>query len=153
MKAFPVTVLCKVMRVSRSGFYQYLRYGYGHVMDTDFFLLTRARQIHCSTRGCYGSRRMSRQLREDGHDVGRHRARTLMKKAGVAVKRRKRFKKTTDSNHKLPLAANVLDRNFSVDRPNAAWCCDITYLWTVQGWLYLAVIIDLFSRKAVWVGP
>jgi len=92
---------------------------------------------------------MSKQLRDDGHDVGRYRARSLMKKAGVAVKHRKRFRKTTDSNHKLPVAPNLLDRNFSVDRPNTAWCSDITYLWTVQGWLYLAVIIDLYSRKVV----
>ena len=149
MKAFPVTLLCKLMRVSRSGFYQYLRYGHGYIRDTDIVLLSRVRQIHCSSRGSYGSRRMSRQLREDGHNVGRQRARSLMKKAGVAFKYRKKFKKTTDSNHKLPVAPNLLDRNFSVDRPNAAWCGDITYLWTVQGWLYLAVIIDLYSRKVV----
>ena len=118
-------------------------------MDIDFVLLAKVRQIHSDTRGSYGSRRMSRQLRDDGHDVGRYRARALMKKAGVTVKHRKRFKKTTDSNHKLPVAPNLLDRNFSVDRPNAVWCSDITYLWTVQGWLYLAVIIDIFSRKVV----
>ena len=149
MKAYPVTLLCRVMGVSRSGFYQYLKFGRGYIMDTNFFLISRVRQIHSSTRGSYGSRRMSKQLREDGHDVGRYRARSLMKKAGVAFKYRKRFKKTTDSNHKLPVAANLLNRNFSVDRPNAVWCSDITYLWTVQGWLYLAVIIDLYSRKVV----
>lgn len=92
---------------------------------------------------------MSRQLRDEGQDVGRYRARSLMNKAGVAVKYRKKFKKTTDSNHKLPVAPNLLDRKFSVDRPNAVWCSDITYLWTMQGWLYLAVVIDLCSRKAV----
>jgi transposase InsO family protein len=92
---------------------------------------------------------MSRQLRDEGHDIGRYRARSLMKKAGVAVKFRKRFKKTTDSNHKLPVAPNLLDRNFSVERPNTAWCGDITCVWTQQGWLYLAAVIDLFSRKVV----
>ena len=89
------------------------------------------------------------KLRYDDHDVGRYRARTLMKKACVKVKHRKRFKKTTDSNHKLPVAPNLLNRNFSFDRPNTAWRSDITYLWTIQGWLYLAVIIDLYSRKVV----
>lgn len=148
-KAFPVTLLCKVMRVSRSGFYQYLKYGCVYIMDPDFLLLTKVRRIHANTRGSYGSRRMSKELRDDGHDVGRYRARSLMKKAGVAVKQRKRFKKTTDSKHNLPVAPNLLDRKFSVDRPNDAWCADISYLWTIQGWLYLAVIIDLFSRKVV----
>jgi len=137
------------MRVSRSGFYQYLKYGSGCILGSDIDLISRVRQIHHATRASYGSRRMSRQLREDGHDVGRYRARSLMKKAGVAFKYRKKFKKTTDSNHKLPVAPNLLERNFSTDRPNAVWCTDITYLWTVQGWLYLAVIIDLYSRKVV----
>ena len=72
-----------------------------------------------------------------------------MKKANVSVKRRKKFKKTTDSNHDLPIAPNLLDRQFKVQRPNTVWCADITYLWTCQGWLYLAVVIDLYSRKIV----
>jgi putative transposase len=142
-------LLCSVMRVSRSGYYQYLRYGSGHIIDPDFFLISRVRQIHRDTRASYGSRRVSEQLQKDGHDVGRYRARTLMRKAGVRVKYRKKFKITTDSNHKLPVAPNILERNFTTDRPNAVWCTDITYLWTMQGWLYLAVIIDLYSRKVV----
>ena len=108
-------------------------------MDPDFELIAKVRQIHSDTRGSYGSRRMSGQLREDGYDVGRYRARSLMKKAGVSVKRRKRFKRTTDSNHKLPVAPNLLNRQFEVERPNTVWCADITYLWTIEGWLYLAV--------------
>jgi transposase InsO family protein len=72
-----------------------------------------------------------------------------MKKTGVSVKRRKKFKKTTDSNHKHPVAPNLLNRQFDVERPDAVWCADITYLWTVQGWLYLAVVLDLYSRKIV----
>ena len=118
-------------------------------MDPDFELIAKVRQIHSDTRGSYGSRRMSDQLRDDGHDVGRYRARTLMKKTGVSVKRRKKFKKTTDSKHNLPVAPNLLDRNFQVDRPDAVWCSDISYLWTMEGWLYLAVVIDLYSRKVV----
>jgi putative transposase len=140
--------MCSVMRVSRSGYYQYLKYGSGYI-DPDFFLLSKVRRIHSDTRGSYGSRRMSRQLRDEGHDVGRCRARSLMKKAGVKVKYHKRFKRTTDSKHKLPVAPNLLDRKFEVDRPDVAWCADITYLWTLQGWLYLAVVIDLCSRKVV----
>lgn len=83
-------------------------------------------------------------LRIQGHNVGRYRAVSLMKKAGVSVTHRKKFKITTDSKHNLPVAPNLLDRNFNVDRPDPVWCRDITYLWIMEGWLYLAVIIDLF---------
>jgi len=137
------------MRVSRSGYYQFVKYGSGYVIDPDILLISKVRRINGDTRGSYGSRRMSKQLRKEGHDVGRSRARNLMKKAGVKFKYRKKFKRTTDSNHKLPVAANLLDRQFEVDRPDAVWCSDITYLWTLQGWLYLAVVIDLCSRKVV----
>ena len=137
------------MRVSRSGYYQYLRYGSGYYIDPDFFMISRVRQIHRETRASYGSRRMAEKLQKDGIHVGRYPARTLMKKAGVAVKHLKKFRITTDSNHKLPVAPNLLDRRFAVDRPNTAWCTDISYIWTIEGWLYLAVIIDLWSRKVV----
>lgn len=149
MKAFPVTTLCSVMGVSRSGFYQYLKYGSGYIIDPNFLLISKVRQIHSATRGSYGSRRMSAQLKQDGYHVGRFRAGSLMKKAGVWVRLRKKFKRTTDSKHNLPVAPNLLHRNFSVGRPNAVWCSDITYLWTLEGWLYLAVIIDLYSRKII----
>src|SRR5450756_2245213 len=89
------------------------------------------------------------RLRSQGHDVGRYRSRSLMKKAGVSVKRRKKFRITTDSNHNLPVAPNLLNRNFQVDLPDTVWCSDISYLWTMEGWLYLAVVIDLYARKVV----
>ena len=141
--------MCSVMQVSRSGYYQYLKYSFLYTIDPDLHLLLKVRRIHKITRGSYGSRRMSRELRKDGDDVGRYRARSLMKKAQVSVKHRKKFKITTESNHKLPVAPNLLERQFEVEQPNRVWCADITYLWTMQGWLYLAVIIDLFSRKVV----
>ena len=112
-------------------------------------MLSQVRHIHKETRGTYGSRRMSEALKAAGYAVGRFRARSLMKKAGLEVKRPKRFKKTTDSRHKLPVAPNRLNQQFRVDQPNKIWCGDITYLWTLEGWLYLAVIIDLYSRKVV----
>jgi transposase InsO family protein len=122
---------------------------YENKIDPDFELIARVRQIHSDTRGNYGSRRMSSQLKDEGGNVGRYRARTLMNKAGVFVKHRKKFKRTTDSNHKLPVAPNLLNRQFEAKRPDTVWCADITYLWTLQGWLYLAVVIDLYSRKIV----
>ena len=72
-----------------------------------------------------------------------------MRKAGVSYTYKKKFKRTTDSNHNLPLAKNLLNRKFNVDQPNATWCADISYLWTNEGWLYLALVIDLYSRQAV----
>lgn len=118
-------------------------------IDKDFKLLSEVRQIHSETRGAYGSRRISGRLRSQGHNVGRFRARSLMKKAGISVKHGKKFRITTDSRHNLPVASNLLNRNFQPARPDAVWCSDITYLWTMEGWLYLAVVIDLFSRKVV----
>jgi transposase InsO family protein len=100
------------MEVSRSGYYQYLKTDHNIKLDNDFGLLSKVRQIHSETRGAYGSRRTSKSLRFQGHDVGRYRARSLMKKAGVFVKRRKKFTITTDSKHNLPVAPNLLNRNF-----------------------------------------
>jgi len=137
------------MEVSRSGYYQYFKKDHNIKIDKDFSLLSKVWQIHSETRGAYGSRRTSERLRSQGHDVGRYRARSLMKKAGVFVTRRKKFRITTDSKHNFPVAPNLLNRNFQVDRPDAVWCSDITYLWTMEGWLYLAVTIDLYSRKVV----
>ena len=118
-------------------------------VDKDFVLVSIIRQIHSETRGAYGSRRTSKRLRSQGHNVGRYRSRSLMKKAGVSVKHRKKFRITTDSNHNLPVAPNLLNRNFQVDLPDTVWCSDISYLWTMEGWLYLAVVIDLYARKVV----
>ena len=100
-------------------------------------------------KGTYGSRRMSEQLRSQGHEVGRSQARTLMKKAAIEVKTKKKFKRTTDSKHLYPVAPNLLNQEFAVDCPNTVWVGDITYLWTAEGWLYLAVVLDLFSRRIV----
>jgi len=118
-------------------------------IDKDFVLLSEIRQIHKQTRGSYGARRIAEKLQAKGYPVGRYRAGSLMKKAGLSATQSKKFKVTTNSKHSLPVAPNLLNRNFDVDRPNTVWCSDITYLWTMEGWLYLAVIIDLFSRKVV----
>jgi len=118
-------------------------------IDKDFNLLSKVREIHKQSKGSYGSRRMSKRLGELGYDVGRHRARSLMKKADVSYKRRKKFRRTTDSKHNFPVAKNLLERNFTAHAPDTIWCADISYLWTIEGWLYLAVVMDLYSRKIV----
>ena len=146
---YPVTLLCQVMEVSRSGFYAFQKRLQRPDDVGEQRLIVKVRAIHKANDEAYGSRRISKALRADGEDVGRCQAGTLMKKANVEVKQKKRFRVTTDSNHDYPVAPNLLDRQFDIETPNTAWGGDITYLWTDEGWLYLAVIIDLFSRRVV----
>lgn len=151
MKAYPVTILCKVMNVSRSGFYEYLkRYVDNPTNNTnDMVLKARIKAIFKLSRSSYGSRRMLEQLRSEGHKIGRYKVRRLMRDLGLKAKMRRRFKVTTESRHSFPVAANILDRKFDVEKPNSVWTADISYVWTLEGWLYLAVIMDLFSRQIV----
>jgi len=146
---YPVTILCKVMRVARSGFYAWTRRGKSKRQRQNEELVAVVRKIHAESDATYGTRRIAGALVAMGYDCGRAKARTLMRLAGVFVKRRRRFKITTDSLHKFPVSPNLLDRNFMVEQPNKTWVSDITYIWTNEGWLYLAVVIDLFNRQVV----
>ena len=151
MKAYPVTLLCKVMQVSRSCFYDYL-HGYKYGSDdsgADAVLQARIRAIFKQHKGSYGSRRILKQLRLEGHLIGRYKVRRRMRLLGLKAKVRRRYKVTTESRHSFAVAANILNRNFHVTEPNKVWTADISYLWTLEGWLYLAVIMDLFSRQIV----
>jgi transposase InsO family protein len=105
--------------------------------------------IFTEVKGAYGWPRMYRELRTRGLRVGKERVRKLMKENGLQARARKKFRATTDSNHSLPVSPNLLKRNFQADAPNKVWTGDITYCWTGEGWLYLAVVIDLFSRQVV----
>lgn len=138
-----------MLKINCSGYYRRLADRGKRGSDDDLVLITRIREIHRQSDGSYGSRRMSKALRSSGYAVGRYRANRLMKKAGVTIKYKRRFKVTTSSKHKYPVAPNLLDRQFDVNRPDRAWTSDITYLWTKEGWLYLAIILDLYSRKVV----
>lgn len=151
MKAYPVTVLCQVMRVSRSGFYDYLnRFQQGPILDpSEERLKSQMRQIFKLSKASYGSRRMMEQLGEDGFSIGRFKTRRLMRELGLKAKAPRRYKVTTDSDHSFTVAPNVLDRQFDVQAPNTVWTADISYVWTLDGWLYLAVVMDLFSRRIV----
>jgi transposase InsO family protein len=151
MKAYPVTVLCAVMRVSRSGFYDYLdRYNPDNDNRPEEAELSgRIKEIFDQSRASYGSRRIVEQLDKDGRKIGRYKVRRIMRQMGLKVKTPKRFKLTTDSRHSFAVAPNVLDRNFDVDTPNKVWTADISYVWTFEGWLYLAIIMDLYSRQIV----
>lgn len=148
-KAYPITVLCRVMGVSRSGYYQYLGFKPKKITKERFILETATKELFHKSRASYGSRRISTGLREQGFSVGRYQARSLMRHLDLEVKSRRRFKLTTESTQAYPVAPNLLNRQFQVDLPDRVWVSDITYVWTGQGWLYLAVIIDLFSRRVV----
>jgi len=144
-----LTLLCKVMQVSRSGFYSWKKRKKSFRQQERDRLIPRVREIHIQTRGSYGARRISAELEEQGESCGRSKAGTLMKLAQVTAKQRKKFKATTDSKHTMPVAPNLLKREFAVTAPDRVYCSDITYVWTKEGWLYLAIVLDLFSRRVV----
>jgi len=146
---YPVRVLCRTLQVSRAGFYAWHTRAPAARTQQDQRLGVEIHAIHAESRQRYGSPRVHAELRERGQRLGRKRVARLMRQQGLCARRRRRFRVTTDSNHPLPVATNVLARQFAVAAPDTAWVTDITYLWTREGWLYLAVILDLFSRAVV----
>ena len=148
-KDYPIYILCEVMQVSRSGYYKWQNRGQSSRQKERERLIPVVKEIDRQSKGSYETRRICEALRSRGEQCGRDKARTLMKLAGVIARQVKKFKVTTDSNHNFPVAPNLLDRQFEVEEPNRVWVSDITYIWTTEGWLYLAVIIDLFSRKVI----
>lgn len=142
-------MLCRVMQVSTSAYYDWCARG-AEIIDSETWqLCQRMKSLFVESRQSLGSRQMSKQLCKEGFEIGRYRARTLMKKLGFEVKRKKRFVLTTDSKHTLPVAKNLLNREFMPAEQNRVWTTDITYIWTLQGWVYLAVVLDLYSRRVV----
>ena len=149
MKAYPVAVLCRVMVVSRSGFYDFLNREKSQFDPQQEPLERKITEIFEKSKGCYGSRRIRDELIAQGTEIGRFKTRRLMKKLGLRVKTTKKYRVTTNSNHKHPVAENVLDRKFYPVTTNKVWATDITYIWTLEGWSYLAIVMDLYSRKIV----
>lgn len=146
-KAYPVTQLCDAMEYPRSSYYAG-RGKEGRPIVEEPAAMTSVREIHRQTRGSYGTRRVAAELARQGMPTGRYRARTLMKKAGVWAQRVRRHSYRRASKAATP-APNLLDRQFKVARPNQVWVGDITFLPTQQGWLYLAVVVDLYARRIV----
>jgi putative transposase len=146
-------VQCRVLRVSVSGFHQHLarRRQIAHRRHlSDAALLTHIRSVYAEHRGAYGWPRIWRELVKRGIRVGKQRVQHLMQQHGICARGKRRFRvATTDSRHDLPIAPNLLNRNFTASAPNQVWTGDITYIATEEGWLFLAVVIDLFSRKVV----
>jgi putative transposase len=148
---YPIVVLCSVLQVSRAGFYAWQRRPVSLRSRTDRTLAGEIRRIQGARRETetYGSPRITRELRANGRRVGRHRVARLMRQEGLAARQRQRFKVTTNSAHRFSVAPNLLARDFRAERPNQLWVADVTYIRTLQGWLYLAVVVDLFSRAVV----
>jgi transposase InsO family protein len=146
---YPIRLLCRCLAVSRSGYYAWQERPVSARAKQDARLKVEIAASHSASRRTYGSPRIERDLREEGHHVSRKRVARLMRELGLEGRRKRRFRATTDSKHRFPVAPNLLMREFDVEAPNTAWITDITYLATLEGWLYLAVILDLFSRRVV----
>lgn len=141
--------MCQVLKLARSGYYAWLKRKISPRTQENEILSEQIQQIHHASRETYGSPRIHASLVAKGFQVGRQRVVRLMAHLGICARPKRQFKVTTDSKHDLPIAENVLNRNFTTTEPDRGWVADITYIPTAQGWLYLAVIIDLFSRRVV----
>lgn len=145
----PVRVLCRVLRVTRSAYYDWKHGGAKLISREEFALCSRMKALFVASRQSLGSRRMVKHLRQEGVVMGRYGVRRRMRQLGLVVKVKRKYRVTTQSTHDLPVAQNVLNRAFNPAHQNQTWVSDITYVWTVQGWLYLAVVMDLYSRRIV----
>ena len=146
---YPVALMCRVLQVSRSGYYAWQKRPVAERRRQDQRLALEVAAIHAHSRGRYGSPRVHAELRERGQRIARKRVARLMRAAGLRARVRRRFRCTTDSKHQMAIKGNLLARRFAVSAPNTGWVTDITYLWTLEGWLYLAVVLDLYSRRVV----
>ena len=142
-------VLCRALCVTRSGYYAWRDRPPSARARRDRELTTQLRVVHAESRQTYGRPRLHRALRARGTRIGEKRVRRLMQAATLVARGRRRFRVTTDSTHRLPVVANHLARHFAVTAPNTVWAADITALWTREGWYYLAVVLDLASRRGI----
>lgn len=148
-ESFPVTMMCRLLGLSRSGYYAQCKPRQSARQASREKILTAIREIHRGKQRSYGSPRVCEELRDRGWMVGRHRVASIMREGRIRAKQTRRFVRTTQSEHGRPIAPNLLNRRFTVAEPNRVWAADITYVPTRQGWLYLAVVLDLFSRRVV----
>ena len=146
---WPVEFLCKVMRVTSRGFRAWRVRPMSQRQRDDMVILAHIREQHRLSLESYGRPRITEELQKLGVNVGHRRVGRLMRDNGIKIIRTQKHKVTTDSNHAFNIAPNLLDQDFSADGPNQKWAGDISYIWTNEGWLYLAVILDLYSRRVI----
>jgi transposase InsO family protein len=143
-------MMCRMLNVTRGGYYAWRERPQSPRQQRRAELVKQIRQVHHDSRGTYGSPRVTPELKDQGISVCENTVARYMREEGLCVKPRRRFvPRTTDSDHDHPVAPNRLDRDFTAGAPDQKWACDLTYIFTDQGWLYLSVVIDLFSRKVV----
>ena len=148
-KSSPYPSLCKVLGVSPSGYFAWRSRPACWRQREDLVLLAHVRSAFQLLNGTSGSPRMTRELQDVGLVVGWRRTARLRRENGLRARQKRRFKRTTDSLHAFPVAPNLLDQAFSAERPDEKWGADISYVWTREGWLYLAVVMDLYARRVV----
>ena len=147
--AFPISSMCRVLGVTKSGFYAWAKRPKPARAKRDAQLAAAVAAVHQRSRGTYGSPRVHRELKARGVPVSKKRVERVMRDNGLQGRSKRRFKRTTDSKHGGPIAPNVLARKFQVDKPNCVWVTDVTAIATGEGWLYLAPMLDLHSRRVV----
>jgi transposase InsO family protein len=141
--------MCTLLKVSRSGYYTWLKRPESRRSRENRSLEDKIRVFHAASHGIYGSPKIHRDLIDDGVRCGKNRVARIMREAGIRSRTKKKFKATTNSRHNLPVAPNLLNQDFTVNAPDRTWVSDITYIHTEKGWLYLAVLLDLFNREIV----
>lgn len=144
-----VGMMCQILAVSRSGYYNWDDRTPSQRAQTNAALVGEIRRVYERSRGVYGSPRVTAELRAHGNRCGRHRVANLMRKHGIYAKTKRKFKVTTKANKEVPDARDLVKQHFVAEQPNQLWTSDITYLWTREGWAYLAVFLDVFSRRIV----
>jgi len=148
-KTYPISLMCRVLQVSRSGYYAWCQRKPSQREMANKQVLADIEEVHRQSRGTYGPWRVYKALCRLGRQYNHKRITRLMRQHGIRAKRKKSYKRTTQSNHSYPVAPNKLNRQFQVSEPNQVWVSDITYVATAEGWLYLAVILDLYARRIV----
>ena len=147
--AFSVDLMCRTLEVGSSGYYAWLKRPESSRNRENRQLLMEIKAVHSKSRQTYGSPRIHAELNETGRACSKYRIARLMRQHGIVSKHKRKFRVTTNSSHSFPIAGNLLQRRFNVSRPGQCWVSDITYIPTREGWLYLAVTLDLFHRKVV----
>lgn len=142
-------MMCSLLSVSRSGYYAWKHRPPSGREQSNRLLAAEIKRVFNDEKGRAGAPRIARRLQDEGKSAGRHRVARIMRGNGWRAKAARKYKATTNSKHSLPVAPNLLEQDFSAERPDQKWVSDITYIWTDEGWLYLAVVLDLYSRRVI----
>lgn len=146
---YSIKMMSRILKVSPGSYYAWLKRPKSKLWKENTYLSERIRTIHTETKQRYGSPRITAELRAEGFECSKNRVARLMRKQGITARTRRRYKVTTNSKHNKPVAENLVQMQFNPEKKNSLWTTDITYIWTKEGWLYLLVILDLWSRAVI----